>query len=46
MIKHVFAQIRKFFIIGLLVFTAGYLAAQHSEQCHQQEINNRTEVQH
>jgi hypothetical protein len=44
MIKYYRKQISKFLLIGVLVFLAGYFAAAQSEQCHQQDIQNRTEV--
>lgn len=44
MIKYVFSQVKKFFLIGIIVFLAGYMAASVSEQCHQTDIQNQTEV--
>lgn len=46
MIKYIFSQAKKFFLIGIVVFLAGYFAAARSEQCHQNQIQNQTEVQH
>lgn len=44
MIKYVFSQAKKFFLVGIIIFLAGYMAASVSEQCHQTDIQNQTEV--
>lgn len=43
-IKYLYSIAKKFFIVGVIIFAAGYLAAAQSEQCHQNQIQNRTEV--
>lgn len=44
MFKYYRNLVSKFLLVGAIVFLAGYFAAAHSEQCHQQDIQNRVEV--